>query len=103
VGRLYASPYYNNERVTTHGVRVPHAQPLEFAAAFVMTRQDGGSSQAFARSLRSLHSGALSLVFALFSFRLNPFQHVPLLLCSRSSQGGVAPSPQQASTHTSLP
>ena len=55
------APYYNNEWVTTHGLRVPRAQPSESATAFVLTRHDRGNTQAFAHSLRSLHSGTLTI------------------------------------------
>jgi hypothetical protein len=73
VGYVWA-PYYNKEQVTTHGLRVPCAQPSEFSMVFVLTRQDGGSTQAFVRSMLSLRSGAHSSVFMLFSLRLNYFR-----------------------------
>jgi hypothetical protein len=64
------APYYTIERVTTHGLRVPLAQPSEFSLVFVLTHRSEGSTQAFPHSVRSFRSGTHCWVFVLFSLRI---------------------------------
>jgi hypothetical protein len=92
VGSVWA-PYYNKEQVTTHGLHVPRAQPSGFSMVFVLTRPDGGSTQAFVLSMHSLRSGAHSSIFALFSLRLNYFRRSTFQRVVDQARG-VAPSPQ---------
>jgi hypothetical protein len=86
MGRFYTGPHYNNARVTTCSVCAPCIQPLVVMEAFAIPGCDGNR-----QGLRSFHTLSPSWGFRSSNLRLLllSLQHVLILLCKRSSEGGV--------------